>query len=490
MKVDVTITGDGLVNPVRDSIPRPQNQTVVSKVYTLPVGFKRVTAEAKDNNNQTVASGTGTTTLSEGQRSNLEIVMSEITVRTVLVRTFRNNQPTPADFVAFQDGDRPWQVAQGTGGQYTLNVTDNAGRYGVAIVCVNNTTDVNVTIYHATTDELSEINHECEAPPPQNLVTVSGTVSGLGGNEVANISLDGGFGFAYSGVPYSLQVPPGTYDLIATKGTFAQEGLSINKVFIRCDVAVTSDTTINIDFNSPDAFDPETRNAVINGVASGEEFGGRVTFLSNRETSALMGMTTGTANTFQFAGIPTNRQVGNDIYHLSATSLSSTDSRYINRFFKAPADLSIVLPPHFGNATVTVAATTPYTRFTASWSVYPDAQAYVLDFGGATGRRTLLRPAAVPSRRSRQEVSERNWFVGLSVGWLGGQSGYTLPDFSGLSGWNNAWGFQAGSGEVSWEVGAIASNRTLADIVAAFEQERPVDGLETRQAGKFGTIAP
>ncbi|MFA4028694.1 MAG: hypothetical protein GDYSWBUE_000758, partial [Candidatus Fervidibacterota bacterium] len=45
VRVDVTITGDGLVNPIRDSIPRPQNQTVVTKVYpNLPVGFKRVTA--------------------------------------------------------------------------------------------------------------------------------------------------------------------------------------------------------------------------------------------------------------------------------------------------------------------------------------------------------------------------------------------------------------------------------------------------------------
>ncbi len=493
VRIDVAVSGEGLRQPRTATIQRPKNSTVIRD---LPVGFKDVFGEAKDNQNRTVARGQGTTTINEGQRASVDIVMSEVTPGggTVLVRTTRGGVPANADFVAFQDGNGAWQVAQGTGGQYTLNVTDNEGRYGLAIACVVNG-EVNVSIAHATTNELTEINHECGVPS-QNRVTVSGTVSGLGSDEGANISMDEDFGFAYSANPnYSFQVPPGTYDLIATRGPTATQ--SINKVFIRRNMAVTGDTTINIDFNSADAFDPETHTAVISGVASGEEFGGEVMFLSDGKTFAWMGGGMEmVSNTFQFASIPTNRQVGNDIHGLDASAFANSTQRSVMRFFKAPMDINVTLPDPFTSPDVTTAATSPYARFTANWSSYPGAQAYVLEFGGeqvVKGRRTLLRPVAIPSNRPRPNRSRQIvglfWSVGLSVGWLGANSTYTLPDFSGLSGWNNAWGFPAG-GPVPWDVSVLASNRSLAELIKALAEERPVDGLEVRQAGKSGSITP
>ena len=489
VKVDVTITGDGLVDPFRDSIPRPSGQTTVTKVYTLPVGVKHVTAEAKDANDQTVAAGVGTTTLSEGQRTDLVIEMSEITARTVLVRTFRGKQQAPPDFIAFQDGNGPWQIAQGSGGQYTLTINDPAGRYGVAIVCVSNN-NVDVNILHATWTELKEINHECGMPPSQNLVTISGEVSGLD-NEYAHISVDGRFGFAYWLSPsYTLQVPPGIYDLVAAK--FSDERFGANKIFIQRNISISGDTTINIDFNSPDAFDPETHNAVIDGVSSGELAEGGVNFLSHNGTEIRMGSkfeSQPPTIQFQFSGIPISKQVGNDIHLLFAGAFSADSFRRFERYFKAPVDISATLPSPFGNASVTVATTTPYARFTASWDAYSGAQAYFAEFGSDRRSRQQLVSNAQPSkqkRRSRQEVS-RHWMVGLSVGWLGGQSSYTLPDLSGLSGWNNNWGIPAGT-QVPWVVGAVATNRPIQDFVNA--EVTPVDGLEVRIAAKRGTVTP
>ncbi|MFN4180610.1 MAG: hypothetical protein ACK4I8_09885, partial [Armatimonadota bacterium] len=418
VRIDVTITGDGLVNPFRGSITRPSGQTTVTKVYTLPVGFKHVTAEAKDSNDQTVAAGSGTVTLTEGQRTNLEIVMSEITARTVLVRTFRGKQQAPPDFIAYQDGNGPWQIAQGSG-EYTLTINDPAGRYGVAIVCVRmvgeevSSVEVEVNVLHATVNELSQINHVCEeAQPPINFVTVSGTVSGLGSDEIAQIAV-GDFSmlvFARYGNTYSIQVPPGTYDLIAAKFPEQQWG-AVNKALIQHDVVISGDTTINIDFNSPDAFVPETQNAVVNGVLSGEEALVVVHFLSHNGTEIPTGNKFGVPLQFQFAGIPTAKQFGNDIHRLSAIAMNATSSRLIERYFKAPTDISATLPSPFSDASVTVATTNPYARFTASWDAYSGAQAYFAEFGGeaqrARARRQLVsnpRPSR-PKERSRQGSS-------------------------------------------------------------------------------------
>ncbi len=501
VKVDVTITGDGLVNPIRDSIPRPQNQTVVTKVYpNLPVGFKRVTAEAKDNNNQTVAAGSGTATLAEGQRTNLEIVMSGITTGTVVVRTYRGRQQAPPDFIAFQDGDGPWQRIETTiAPQYTLTIRAPNGRYGLAVVFVrpsgpDGMTEVEVNIIHATVNELSQINLVSEEAPSANTVTVSGTIGGLEGAGAVVY-----MGNSYASVfppsnTYSLQVPPGTYDLIALR---FPGGPTPNKGLIQHDVVISGNTTINIDFNSSEAFVPETHNAVINGVSSGELAGGEVSFISHNGTRAWTGggfEVPPPTIQFPFAAVPTAKQFGNDIHNLSATAETGTTTRLIERYFKAPTNLSVTLPSPFGNASVRVAATTPYTRFTASWDAYSGAQAYFAQFGEGGGidlrQRLVSNPQlSRPKKRSRQAIQafSRSWFVGLSAGWLGGQTSYTLPDLSGLSGWNNSWGIPAGS-QVPWEVGAVVTNRTIQDFLNA--ELTPVDGLEARIAGKRGTVTP
>ncbi|MFN3422730.1 MAG: hypothetical protein ACK40X_13510, partial [Armatimonadota bacterium] len=317
--------------------------------------------------------------------------------------------------------------------------------------------------------------------------------SGLGDNEMALIALDGFTAIAYklSGNTYSLQVPPGTYDLIATKFPMEQRG-AVNKALIQRNVAISGDTTINIDFNSPEAFVPETKNAVIDGVLPGETAGGSVNFLSHNGTEIFTGgkfEVQPPTIQFTFAAVPTNKQYGNDIHHLVAQAFSSDGFRMFERYFKAPIDISATLPSPFGNASVTVATTNPYARFTASWDAYSGAQAYFADFGERVGTRRQLVSDAQPSkqkRRSRQAVS-RHWMVGLSAGWLGGQSSYTLPDFSGLSGWNNNWGFPAGT-QVPWVVGAVATNRPIQDFVNA--EFAPVDGLEVRIAAKRGTVTP
>ncbi|GIV16090.1 MAG: hypothetical protein KatS3mg022_1525 [Armatimonadota bacterium] len=477
VRIDVAVSGEGLREPVTATIQRPESQTVIRN---LPVGFKQVFGEAKNSQGQTVARGSGNTRIDEGQRASVDIVMAEVTPGggTVLVHTTRGGVPTNADFVAFQDGNGAWQVAQGTGGQYALNITDNDGRYGVAIVCVNGT-EVSVSILHATRAELGEIHHECSQPLSQSLVTVSGAIGGLGMGGGATVFLGTGMGFGYPLInTYSLQTVPGTYDLIALR--YANlETSTVDKVLIRRNVSATTDTTQDIDFNSAEAFAPEMHTVTVLG-ATGRAVGS-VVFRSNGKTVAGLGWRT---DTDTYPGIPTSKLVGNDFHLLSVTDYGSQGVlRTVLRHFKVPADITVSLPDAFVSPEVTTVATAPYARFAASWSAYPDAQAYSLSY------HTPTAPMGRSSKRSRQQSGSISWFVALSANWLGANSSYTLPDFSALSGWNNTWGLPAGQ-VIEWSVLAVSSNRNIPDIVAGLLQQQPVDGLEIRQSGKVGNITP
>jgi hypothetical protein len=51
--------------------------------------------------------------------------------------------------------------------------------------------------------------------------------------------------------------------------------------------------------------------------------------------------------------------------------------------------------------------------------------------------------------------ADLEWDVHLSKGWLGttGTPSYTFPNFSGLSGWNDAWGLPFGQ-DLFWQLGS------------------------------------
>jgi len=458
VKVDVTISGDGLTNPLRDSISRPQNQTTVTKVYTLPVGFKRVTVEAKDSNNRTVASGQGTTVLVENQRADLEIVLQEVTgPATVLVRTLLNNQPTKPLFIAYQDGDGNWQVPQGNG-EYTLTINDPQGRYGVAIV----RREGDVTIVHARQSELPEINFALDETEGTR-VTVSGQVSGLGTNELAVVSIGSSSGFAYSIFPnYQVAVEPGTYDLVAVKGTGSTVTvLTVNKVLIRRNINISGNTTINIDFSSGEAFDPENRLGSVGGLLPSESLSVLLQFLTQNRTTAWLFARGGDAN-FQLPCIPANRQQPDELHQLLVTANDEGAQSYrsILMLFKAPTDISVSLPSPLGDVQISANITSPYVRFTTSWQPYAGAMAYNGNF----------------------QEGLKEWSFYLTAEWLGEQTSYTLPDFSGLSGWNNDWGIS--STGAKWNFAAIASNRTVREIADFLLKGQALDGLEVRIAGK------
>ncbi len=474
--VVVTITGDGLANPVVDTITRPANQSSVSKVYELPVGFKRITAEAKDASGRTLASGTGQAHLNEGQRSNVEIVMAEVTARTVLVR-IRGEAPT---FAAYQDGDGAWQTLPPNQTEYRLTVHDPAGRYGVLAVLEGSpgrgADRTSVHILHATVDEVPAIETELDGGDDASRVAVSGTVLGITPPEVAQIAIGDatGVAFQYYGYAYSLSALPGTHDVCASlSGGFHG---SASKLFIRRNVPVLSEMSMDIDFNSADAFDLGSTPLTIQGVGAGEIGNIQVFLRSNTGTTILLHGAYQTPLTdTSIATVPSQKLQGNDIHQLLLMPYDTEGSRQVFRYFKSVDSLTVGLPAPIGEVVLQQVATDPYLRLQAQWQAYAGAQGYFLNF-----------MADVPRSRSRgRTYSGTDWSVALTTGWLGGQTNYTIPDFSGLTGWNNAWGLQR-LGYLQWRVAAFTSNRSVSDAI--LHESNAVDGLELRLAGREGSL--
>ncbi len=471
----VTITGDGLANPVTDSISRPANQNSVSKVYQLPVGFKRITAQAKDASDRTLASGTAQTYLSEGQRADVEIVMAEVATRSVLVR-IRGNAPT---FVAFQDGDGAWQAVPVSGTEYRLTVNDPARRYGIVMVheqtMVGGPPIAFVYVLHATIEELPEVEYVPEAPEQTGQVAVTGTVQGITAPEYAEIAMGSGRGtaFAYFGYSYSLYVSPGTYDLCASRFSGTHGG-SADKLFIRRDVTVAGDATIDIDFNSADAFALQNKRLTVQGMTGDGMV--VVNLLTNRGSMAsLQKLYQVTTTDIDMATVPTDKLQGNDIHQLMVTGFEGGTYREVIRYFKSVDSLTVTLPPPLGTVSVRQVAITPYLRLQMQWEAYPGAQGYFTNIS-----------SSIPRSRARGRTPEgSSWNIALSIGWLGAQTSYTIPDLSSVTGWNNAWGPQS-TGYIEWNLSAFSTSGDL--LNALVHESNPADGLEIRMASQHGTL--
>ncbi|MGQ9656643.1 MAG: hypothetical protein ACUVV1_01935, partial [Fimbriimonadales bacterium] len=149
-----------------------------------------------------------------------------------------------ASWVAFQDGaNGNWTTLASNSG-FSGTVPSNApdGRYSLAFVCPGQKPTVQVV--HATRQELPQLNFTCSAQASAT-VTVSGSFSGLNGG-TALISI--GETSTTSSGAYTLQMVPGTYDVIAVR--FA--GSVPNRVWLQRNRQFSNSTTYPIDFGQAD----------------------------------------------------------------------------------------------------------------------------------------------------------------------------------------------------------------------------------------------
>ena len=356
-----------------------------------------------------------------------------------------------AAWVAFQEAEGAWQVLEGEE-RYKLELRPGA-KYSVAHVCADEAdaaeiTEVSVTLTHATLAVRPQIASPCAVDTSDpDFYTLSGEVSGLSGDETAYVDSEFGTSRVTSEGAYSLAgFTAGTYDLLVTvqdapATSDTSDPLSPpSKVLVREEVAVEEDRTLDLDLK--DATPTVVREVALNGARSGEELYASVSLVTERGASAELGFfadTLGGAGdetetvTFDYAALPVPG-AGTE-YRLLVESVQENEggflSRTLERTFTAPDDnATFRLPDPLGTAELSLGDSLPEL----TWDAYAPSADY----------RVVLEDA------NGETEGETRYVILLDDTWLT-ESAYTLPDFSTLEGWQDAW---TPGGDLFWELSA------------------------------------
>lgn len=371
------------------------------------------------------------------------------------------SDPSLFSFVAaYQDGDGPWMPAPTpVTDQYSFTVTSPT--WGFAYTCestitttgTNTQSERDVVTYRFAVAE--HAGFTATLPPrctDQNMnFTLSGTVQ--------NRKTTGAYIVHYNGRTsqvvaatgaYSLQTPMATADLIVVHATDGgnKGDLIADSVFVQRAFPVTATTTQNINGNT---FTATTQAGVtVNGTVV-REVAATVLYTMSGTTADLVHMTKAPLKTESLGAA---QVAATDVYEQEITvSTTAGQSVTTTNATATPAAETYTMPAALGAATVTSAGSTPYPRLTTSWSAYPGAVGYTL-----VETQSSTTAAACNGLAPCVMI----WTAALGPGAAGTSPTYTMPDLSGIAGWNTDLQLVAGT-SVNGTVTAVTSSAGATD---------------------------
>ena len=349
-----------------------------------------------------------------------------------------------------------------------------ANRYAARYAASAFVDGFDVSIIYGTQAELnSQGTTQCLAGSGK---TVNGTVANVAPTQTADISLGDAFESVSGGTTsFTLtNVPDGALDLVASRSTLNLQTFqtTVDKLIIRRGINAANNSTLPVlDFNAAEAFAPAEANIAVGNLGTDVPLVTTSYFTASGTTGAAIfsGFQTGTGP-FKYYGVPTARQIAGDLHFAfvlaSPASQTADNARFRGLFFKDPTDRTVTLGAVLPTQTVSVAGTTPYVRLRATGSVTTDYNKVV-------------------DVMYTQETTARTVSISATAGYLSNATTYdlTIPDFSGVAGWDNNWGLKTGSA-TEWTV--AGSGFTGIGV----SSPAPVEGATIQGAIRFGTITP
>lgn len=372
-----------------------------------------------------------------------------------------------ASWVAFQDGaSGNWTTLASNSG-FSGTVPSNApdGRYSLAFVCPGQKPTVQVV--NATRQELPQLNYTCSAPTLVS-VTVNGTAAGLNGG-AALISI--GETSTTSSGAYTLQVAPGTYDVIAVR--FA--GNTPNRVWLQRNRQFSNSASYPIDFGQADGtvvrvFDVSAGALAVSGLDTqvNETATVRV-LLQSGSRSSVVGL--GSAlNNLTLIAYPLFPSGILGAAELLRVRVDTSEQRGVVQVASTlPNSLTITLPPVYGNPTLSV-TNAGAIRFSAQDFSYSETQ--------VVGYQLIA-----------QANSGARYEYLITRGWLGSTNAYTTPVLETVSGWNPAWSLLRGeSADTALRVYVSPSGATPQALWSYLQGGSPPSGFTLRYATRRQTL--
>jgi hypothetical protein len=393
-------------------------------------------------------------------------VMREVLVATLLVAaacgdpsvkvTVLEADGSAGVFLAYQDGDGPWEAVASDDEKYSFEVS--SGRYGVAVWCAASRYR-HVAFDYLTTSEVTSFTAPAGCPVAN--VTLNGLVRNMPNN--AQVSWSFAAVTADGGGSYALMGPAGTHDLVATGYQLAGAGRTIDALVILRDREVGGNMRIDLDLGD-DPIELDTHDLTLAGELADDFTSVSTAFFSAGRTGANLSSASGDDLTFQV--LPEDALIDGDrqsvIVQATGPAVAGQPQRSRSHVVhtEGGGDLSVELLAATDAPDVSDGPT-----FT--WSPFDGAEAYHL--------------AVTQTDTSGAEHDFDGFW---SPGYLDDEVVLALPDLTDVEGWDPRVDL-VGSTTMFWSISARTSNVSLADAIS-----EPEAGTELSTTGWFGSFVP
>ncbi len=356
---------------------------------------------------------------------------------------------TDADWVAYQDDSGVWHhltnVSSTEDGNEVLTYTFKIDKkYGVAFYCVDNEDG---QVFHLTKNETKSVSYYCGEHG--NRYSVSGTFANLEAGRNAYVFIDSRtnttlLSKAQDENTWSVSdIPEGTWDIVGVEFSLEGENVIPERAAINRDVEVNGDVA-GEELNFVDNSLVDYAFNVIDGESQG--FGVSY-FVTKNNTLVLNGRKDKDETTGTWYKIQNIDLIDGDSYIF--IGLNSDESKIRIEPVEASTASKSAKNMDLGNITpLTSGNFDPNTEVVSGLNYNP------------TGDVTNLIGYDVSIG------DDVDWDIFISKEWLGDDTSYTLPDFSGVEGFDNTWWFaNLESTSVDVELSAIMSEASLKGLL-------------------------
>lgn len=374
--------------------------------------------------------------------------------------------PTSLAFAAAQDGDGPWTVVMPSdNGTYELSVTGPT--YGIAVVCGDDSFK-NVTIVQAAVAETSSPSLECNYIAGSD-GSVGGTFSGTSAGQGVSVHVAYHEIATTSGSYTASMLPTGEWDIFALRRIGAFTPTDTDRIVRKNAVTIPPTGPVVVDFDfATEGFDVETNIVAIQGEQPGDRTDVR-TSLRNMPGGTLLEM--GPLTLGRVLTLPRSALRGDDIHAVTVQSTAPDgSSRQVRRWLLAGEDFTAMLPALPSSPVIESASSGSQLLMRGTVPSGLDVDQHQFTYV----QRARMTPVA--------------WSAILTRGYVdAGHPSYTLPDLTGLAGFDPTLGFVPGT-SVDWVFAATSSDRGVGELLTAYPSASKLDGHEdaiTTRRGRF-----
>jgi hypothetical protein len=352
-----------------------------------------------------------------------------------------HHQPTNAAqfsyLVAYQDGSGPWALAPAPSGEtYTLPIY--APVYAVAWTCISAGVVPNSTVRQVSELRFAVAERTSltvEVPPRCSdaiqTVNLHGTIANPGILTTYVVKWGDRTALVTQQNQYAMQVPPGTHDLVVLAGGSLTTGgdFVASSAIVQRDVTVGGATQIDLDGSDAES----VQSFGVNNLYGGTKQTTSTTLYANGTIAPLV---SDSSFPFETESLADDQMVAGDVYDQLMTVTSTGSIASSSSATATPSDVTWADVPALGTVTGT-STMAPNPRLTSTWTHYPNAIGYTW---GASQIPSNNGPGGCNGG-----ACSIVWIAQLSAGVIGDQGTYTMPDLSGLAGWNPALQMVAGT---------------------------------------------